>query len=71
MRKNDSRWLWSSRCRSSGRGGSSGESSAVVREGAVCKDGVVGDSVRAEASAGTLWGVSLQGDAEKWRRGGA
>ena len=40
------------------RGGcSSGESSAVVREGAVCEAGVVGDSARAETSAGTLWGV--------------
>ena len=40
-----------------GGGGSSGESSAVVREGTVCEDAVVGDSVRAETSAGTLWGV--------------
>ena len=40
-------------------GGSSGESSAVVRAGAVCEAGVVGDSVRAETSAGTLWGVRV------------
>ena len=55
-RRNDSRWLWSGRCRSSG-GGSSGESSAVVRAGAVCEAGVIGDSVRAETSVGRLWGV--------------
>ena len=40
-----------------GWGGSSGESSAVVREGAVCEAGVVGDTARAETSAGTLWGA--------------
>ena len=40
------------------RGGvSSGESGVVVREGAVCEAGVVGDPARAETSAGTLWGV--------------
>ena len=55
-RRNDSRWLWLSRCRSSG-GGSSGESCAVVREGAVCDAGVVGDSTRAETSVETLWRV--------------
>ena len=51
-RRNDSPWLWSSRCRSSGGGGSSGESSAVVREGAVCEAGVVGNSARAETRPG-------------------
>ena len=55
-RKNDSRWLSSSRCRNSG-GGSSGESSAVFSEGAVCEAGVISDSARAETSAGTSWGV--------------
>ena len=38
-------------------GGSSEESSAVVREGAVCEAGVVGNLARAETSAWTLWGV--------------
>ena len=38
-------------------GGFVRESSAVVRERAVCEAEVVGDSVRAETSAGTLWGV--------------
>ena len=55
-RKNVSRWLCSSRCRSSG-GGSSGESSAVFGEGAVCEAGVIDDSARAETSAGTSWRV--------------
>ena len=52
-RRNNSRWLWSSRFRSSG-GGSSGKSDAVVREG---DGGVVGDPARAETSVGTLWRV--------------
>ena len=52
-RKKDSRWLWLSRFRSSG-GGSSGESDAVVREGAIDDAGVIGDSVRAETSVGTV-----------------
>ena len=43
-------------CRSSG-GGSSGESSAVFSEGAVCEAGLIGDSARAETSTGTSWGV--------------
>ena len=55
-RRNNSRWFWSSRCRRLG-GGLSGDSGAVVREGVVCEAGVVGDSVRAETSAGTLWRV--------------
>ena len=55
-RRNDSRWLWLSRFRSSG-GGSSGESDAVVREGAISDAGVVGDLARAETSVGTLWRV--------------
>ena len=54
--KNDSRWSWLSRCRSWGEG-SSGESGAVVREGAVCNAGFVGDLARAETSVGTLWRV--------------
>ena len=47
-RRNDSRWLLSSLFRSS-RGGSSGESDAVVGEGG---GGVEGDSARAETSVG-------------------
>ena len=39
------------------RGGSSGGSSAVFREGAVCEAGGIGDSARAETSVGTSWGV--------------
>ena len=38
-------------------GGSSGGSSAVFREGTVCGTGGIGDSARAEMSAGTSWGV--------------
>ena len=38
-------------------GGSSEGSNAVFREGAVCEAGGIGDSARAETSAGTSWGV--------------
>ena len=38
-------------------GGSSGGSSAVFSEGAVCEAGVIGDCARAETVAGTSWGV--------------
>ena len=38
-------------------GGSSGGSSAVFRERAVCEAGGIGDSARAETSAETSWGV--------------
>ena len=55
-RKHYSRWLWSSRCRSSG-GSSSGGSGVVLCGIAVCDAGVVGDSARAETSAGTSWRV--------------
>ena len=57
-RRNDSRWLWSSRFRTSRRG-SSEESDAGFGEG---DSGVVGDSARAEtsvgaSSVGALWSV--------------
>ena len=54
--KNVSRWLWSSRWRSSG-GGSSGGSGVVPCGRAVCDAGAVGDSARTEALAATSWRV--------------
>ena len=51
-RRNDSRWLGSSRSRSSG-GGSSGESDVILGGGTGC--GGVGDSARAETSARASW----------------
>ena len=51
-RRNDSRWLESSRSRSSG-GGASGESDVIWGGGTGC--GGVGDSARAETSARASW----------------
>ena len=51
-RRNDSRWLGSSRSRSSD-GGSSGESDVMLGGGTGC--GGVGDSARAETSARASW----------------
>ena len=51
-RRNDSRWLGSSRSRSS-YGGSSGDSDVMLGGGTGC--GGVGDSARAETSARASW----------------